>query len=77
MPANMRKLMGEVPRSLEIAARDAKDAPAPIGRESLSRKEVARRVEPLLGMLAHGDIPLDPNLAKAFAAYVEETNARR
>lgn len=70
MPANFRKLMGEVPRSLEVQARDGKGE-MPIGRTRVSDRELARRVEPMLALVASGDIPLDDNLSRAFAAYVE------
>jgi hypothetical protein len=73
MPANVKKLMSEVPRGLEIAARHPDP---PLHRQPTRRKEVAQRVEPLLGALANGEIPLDDHLARAFAAYVEEHHAR-
>jgi hypothetical protein len=75
MPANMTRIMQEVPRALELSAKDYADE-GPLGRKKLSRKQVAQRVEPIMGLIASGDIPLDEHSAKAIAAYVEEHHAR-
>lgn len=71
MPANLTRIMGEVPRPLEIAERDY-SREGPIDRRRLKPAEVARNIEPLIGRIASGDIPLDDHAAKAIALYVEE-----
>lgn len=76
MPANMRKLMQGVPRPLQIAARDAKDEPVPMGHEAVSSKEQMARLEPLMGLIARGDVPLDQTSAKAIQTYLDGMDKR-
>lgn len=72
MPANFRAIMSEVPRPLEVAQRDAEgQRTSRPGRRKLSEREVARRAEPLLAMVASGDIPVDNHAAQVIRAYVE------
>ena len=75
MPGNLRKLLAEVPRPLEIMARDgAKETP--IGTRRLSDREQMTRLEPLMGLIASGDVPLDDTSAKAVAAYLGSFHKR-
>lgn len=66
--------MSEQPRAARIAE-GYKDE-GMYNRQKLSPKEIARRIEPLIGLIASGEIPLDDTAAKAIAAYVEEHHAR-
>lgn len=75
MAANLRKIMGEVPRPLEVAFRDAKDS-LPVGRTRVSARDQAKRAEPLMAMIASGDVPLDEHSAQLVAAYLEQHHAR-
>lgn len=71
MPANMTKIMGEVPRALQLAAQDYASE-GPIGRTRVPVAEQAKRLEPIMGMIAGGQIPLDEKSAQAVATYLEE-----
>lgn len=75
MPANLQKIMSEVPRPLEIAAKDYAHE-GRRDRKKLPKAEVARRLEPLIGLIASGEIPLDEHAAKAISTYIEEHHAR-
>jgi len=73
--ANFRKLRSEVPRAFEIASRDdAKDRDP--SRKRVSRQEASRRLEPLMGLVASGDVPMDDQTAEAIAAYLESKGSR-
>jgi hypothetical protein len=76
MPGNLRKLMTEVPRPLQLYARVPKDERAPIGSELISEPEQMRRLEPLMGLIARGDVPLDDTAARAVAAYANGFHKR-
>lgn len=76
MPANMRKIMGEVPRPLEIQAHDDKDL-LPIGRKKVSRAETSRRTEQYLNAVASGQVPLDGNAAQVIKEYLDAHHARQ
>lgn len=76
MPANMRKLMREMPRPLQIAANEARDEPAPIGQQPISSREQRARLEPLMGLIAKGDIPLDDTTARAIQTYIDGMDQR-
>lgn len=66
---NFRKIMQEVPRPLEVAARDARGE-YPIGQRPISERKAMAQLEPLMGLLARGDVPLDETAARAVATYV-------
>lgn len=76
MPANMRKLMAGVPRPFQIMQRDAKDEPAPLGQVPISEREQMSRLEPLMGLIASGDVPLDATAAKAIQIYIDGMDKR-
>jgi len=68
--ANLRKIRGEIPRAFEVVSRDdAKDKDP--SRKKISRSEAARRLEPIMGLVASGDVPMDTQTAEALAAYLE------
>lgn len=76
MPANLRKLMGEKPRPLELMAKESRDSPAPIGQQPIGWKEQQGRLEPLMGLIASGDIPLDDTSARAIKTYIDGMDQR-
>ena len=76
MPANLRKLMGEVPRPMQIMAAEARDEPAPIGQTPISAGEQRARLEPLMGLIASGDLPLDETAARAIKTYIDQMDKR-
>ena len=76
MPANMRKLMGEVPRPLEIQAHDDKDL-LPMGRQKVSPRIQQQRMEAYLAGVTSGDIPLDDKSAEVIKAYLDAHHARQ
>jgi len=76
MPGNLRRLMDEVPRPLQIVAKDAAKEPGPLNTEPISERETMARPEPLMGLLAAGQVPLDDTSARAVAAYVNGFHKR-
>lgn len=75
MPANLRKLMGESPRAFDVISKDAADD-KPLNRKAVSKHEVARRLEPLMAMVASGEIPVDNQTAEAIKTYVEHARGQ-
>ena len=76
MSANMRKIMGEVPRPMEIAAHDDRDS-IPMGRKKLSPTERTDRTQQYLAGLADGTIPLDDDSAQVLKEYLDAHHARQ
>jgi hypothetical protein len=76
MPANLRKLMEGVPRPLQLMQRESDESPAPIGAKRLSEGEQMRRLEPLMGLIAEGHVPLDDVAARAVATYASNFHKR-
>lgn len=76
MPANMRKLMGEVPRPMEIEAHDSQDQ-IPIGRKKIPRAQATDRTQQYLGQVASGAIPLDEQSAEVIRQYLDAHHARQ
>lgn len=76
MPGNLRKIMDEVPRPLQLYAKVPKDERLPLGSKEVSEPEVMRRLEPLMGLIANGDVPLDDTAAKAVAQYANGFHKR-
>ncbi|HEY1295464.1 MAG TPA: hypothetical protein VGJ60_20490 [Chloroflexota bacterium] len=76
MPGNMRKLMGEVPRAFVLLDKEPRAEKTPIGTQPISEPEQMRRLEPLMGLIARGDVPLDDTAARAVAAYANGFHKR-
>lgn len=76
MSANMRKIMGEVPRALEVVAHDDQDQ-MPIDRKKVSRPESNRRIEQYVAGVANGQIPLDDQSAEVIKQYLDAHHARQ
>ena len=76
MPGNLRKIMVEVPRPLEIYSKVPKEERVPLGHKEVSEPEQMRRLEPLMGLIARGDVPLDETAARAVAAYANGFHKR-
>ena len=76
MSANMRKIMGEVPRALEVVAHDDKDS-LPLGRKKISPKIQNARTEQYLAGVVNGDIPLDDSSAEVIRQYLDAHHARQ
>lgn len=68
--------MGELPRPLEIAAKESREHPSPIGQQPIGPSEQRARLEPLLGLIASGDVPLDDTAAKAIKTYIDQMDQR-
>jgi hypothetical protein len=68
--------MDEVPRPLQIYSKVPKEEQQPIGTRHVTDPEVMRRLEPLMGLIARGDIPLDDTAAKAVATYANGFHKR-
>jgi len=73
--ANLRKLMQEVPRPLEIVAHDDKGS-LPLGRKAISRAKAMERQGSFLNHLAQGKVPLDDAAADTLRAYLDAHHAR-
>jgi hypothetical protein len=76
MPANFRKIMTEVPRPFVLLDHEPKSEKTPLGTEPISEPEQMRRLEPLMGLIARGDIPLDDTAARAVATYANGFHKR-
>ena len=76
MPANMRKLMQEVPRPLEVIAHDDRDL-LPIGRKKVSPSQQRTRMEAYLANVVSGDVPLDETSAQVIREYLDAHHARQ
>jgi hypothetical protein len=72
----MRKLMGETPRAFKIHQQDMEAESMPANRKRVSREQIARRAEPLLSLVAAGDIPVDQNIAQLIKTYTEHTRGQ-
>jgi hypothetical protein len=72
----MRKLMGEVPRAFVLLDKEPRAEKTPIGTQPISEPEQMRRLEPLMGLIARGDVPLDDTAARAVAAYANGFHKR-
>lgn len=73
--ANLRKIMQEVPRPLEIIAHDDKHS-LPIGRKSISRTKAMERQGDFLNQLAQGKVPLDDAAADTLRTYLDAHHQR-
>lgn len=75
----MRSLFGRVGskglRGLQLTAREAKENP-PTGRRFLSTKAQNNQAEPLVGLLAHGHIPLDQTSAEMLDGVMKKEQRR-
>jgi len=76
MPGNLRALMNEVPRPLQIVARDSIKEQHPLNSKPISERETMARLEPLMGLIAAGHVPLDQHAARAVATYVNGFHKR-
>ena len=76
MPANMRKIMGEVPRALEVVAHDDRDR-APLGHQNVGRRERSRRQEAYISGVVSGASPLDGQAAEVIRDYLDDYHARQ
>ena len=76
MPANMRKLMQEVPRGLEVVSHDDKWQ-LPIGRKKISPRLQNQRMESYLAGIVSGDVPLDERSAEVIKEYLNAHHARQ
>jgi hypothetical protein len=65
----IRRVAKKPPRAIELARMNREK---PIRRKAVSEAEVARRAEPIMGMVAHGEIPMDETTAQLAGAYLQE-----
>jgi hypothetical protein len=61
---------------MQIAAMESKDQPNPIGQQPISGREQIDRLQPLMGLIANGDVPLDETAAKAIQTYIDGMDKR-
>jgi len=76
VPGNLRKIMGEVPRALVLMDKEPREEKLPLGTKLVSEPEQMRRLEPLMGLIARGDVPLDETAARAVAQYASGFHKR-
>ena len=76
MSANMRKIMGEVPRPMEVVAHDDRDS-LPLDRKKVSQTTQNQRTQQYLAGLADGTIPLDDDSAQVLKEYLDAHHARQ
>lgn len=76
MPANMRKIMGEVPRGMEVIAHDDRDL-APLGRQKVGRQELMRRQQAMISGVVSGEAPLDEQAAEVIRQYLDGHHAKQ
>ena len=76
MPANMRKLMQEPPRPMEVISHDNQDQ-LPLGRKPVSSNVQRARTEAYLAGVVNGDIPLDDSSAEVIREYLDAHHARQ
>jgi hypothetical protein len=62
-------------RGLELAALEGEREP-PFGRRWISKQEQVKRAEPVVGLLAHGVVPLDETSSQALAAVMDQIHRR-
>ena len=73
--ANLRKIMGEVPRALEIVAHDDKDS-VPLGRKKISSARASKKQGEYLAKLVRGEHVLDDTSADVVRQFLEAHHAR-
>lgn len=73
--ANLRKIMSEVPRALEVVARDDKDL-VPMGRKPLTPSKAFRKQGEFLARVVDGHRELDDNAADVVRSYLDAYHAR-
>lgn len=73
--ANLRKIMSEVPRALEIVSHDDKDQ-SPLGRKRISSQAALKKQGEYLSGLVAGDRLLDESAADVVRQYLEAHHAR-
>ena len=74
--ANLRKIMKETPRALEIEAHDNSHLP-PMGRKWISPKRANLRQGAYLSKIVSGEVPLDDTSAEVIRHYLEAHHARQ
>jgi hypothetical protein len=74
--ANLRKIMKETPRALEVVTHDDKDL-VPMGRKKISRARSTQRQADYLNKVMRGDILLDEQAADVVRQYLDAHHARQ
>lgn len=73
--ANLRHIMTEVPRALEVISHDDQNL-APIGRKKVSPARTRQRQGEFLSKLVSGDHVLDESAADVVRQYLDAHHAR-
>lgn len=73
--ANLRRIMTEVPRALEIISHDDRDQ-APIGRKKISPAKITKNQGEYLNRVVSGDFPLDDSAADVVRQFLDAHHAR-
>lgn len=73
--ANLRKIMGEVPRAMEVVSHDDKDQ-TPLGRKKISPAKAFQKQGEYLAGVIRGDVLLDDSAADVVRQYLEAHHAR-
>lgn len=73
--ANLRKIMSEMPRALEIVSHDDKDQ-TPIGRKKISPARAFKKQGEYLAKIVAGETELDDSAADVVRQYMEAFHAR-
>jgi len=74
--ANLRKIMTETPRALEIISHDDRDQ-VPIGRKKISRTKVHQNQAEYINKVLRGDVLLDDQAAGVVRDYLDAHHARQ
>lgn len=67
--AAIRRVSKKPPRAIELARMHREK---PIRHTPVSEEEIAKRAEPIMGMVAHGEIPMDDTTAQLAGAYLQK-----
>jgi hypothetical protein len=73
--ANLRKIMGEVPRAMEIVSHDDKGL-VPVGRRKISPAKSFQKQGEYLAKVVRGETPLDETSADVVRQFLEAHHAR-
>ena len=73
--ANLRKIMSEVPRALEIVSHDDRDS-VPVGRKKISPARAFKKQGEYLAKVITGERELDDGAADVVRQYLEAHHAR-
>ena len=75
MNSGSLRRVAKIPLRALVLARKGKDKPLN-GLRQRSEAAVAKHSEPLMGMIAHGQVPMDETTAQAVGAYLDQQHKK-